>query len=145
MIASVVASIFLLFVLLNYRNRYIQVRDRVIVYDAVVIDFSVEDILPLGFFTVNRQKRCDITLYIPETGEELQISSILLGARKLKVGKHTKIHYFPDEIYDPTIFIRQKLLPFEIIGRTPLSLIIWILLILALTAGGVILFFRTFG
>jgi hypothetical protein len=134
----------LLIYMWRYHLRYIDVRDRIVVYDAVVTDFSSEEILPLGFFSLNRMRRCDITVFIPDTEEELQISSMLLSARRYKTGKKTKIYYFPDEIYDPKLFLRQKLLPFEIFARTPFSILLWSLFALSLAAIGVWLLMGNF-
>jgi hypothetical protein len=138
-IISVPVGIGLLIIMWRYHLRYLNVRDRIVIYDAVVTDFSFEEILPLGFFSLNRMRRCDITVFVAETGEELQISSLLMGARKCKTGKKTKIYYFPDDVYDPTIFIRQKLLPFEIFARTPFSIILWSIFALSLAAIGVLM------
>jgi hypothetical protein len=135
----IVTSIVLLITMWRYHLRYMDIRDRVIIYDAVVTDFSYEDIVPRRFLRPSSMRRCDITVFVAETGEELKISSILHAARSYKAGKKTKIHYFPDDVYDPKIFLRQKLLPFEIFARTPFSIVLWTLFALSLAAIGVLM------
>jgi hypothetical protein len=119
-----------------FHFRYRRVRDRVIIYDAEVIGFSSEIVYPNGNLTVFSKRRCDITLFIPATGETLEISSVAPAAKRLKRKKHTKIYYFPDEIYDPTVFARQKLLAFEILVRSTFSAVMFTLFgLLAVFAG----------
>jgi hypothetical protein len=121
-IIIILVSIFLIVNTWIAHNRYTSVRDRVIIYEAVVTEFAIEPVNPLSYLGRRyRQRRCDITLYIPETDEDVYISTYNSTARNFKVGKHTKIHYFPDSIFNPSYFTRQKVLPFEIYARTIIS------------------------
>jgi hypothetical protein len=121
-------------------NRYAKIRKQVIIYEAVVTDFAIEPVSPFSFLVRRyQQRRCDITLYIPETDEDLEVSTILTAARNLKNGKRIKVHYFPDEIYDPRYFTRQKVLPFEIYARTVFSAAGLTIVFLMLTLIGVIM------